>query len=130
MQKTFLLLMLLVTVSSAFSQQSSTENQPKIYVESTTIDYGIVKKGSDGIRKLKVYNKGTAPLLLTSCTPSCGCTAPDCPKDPILPGKFTFISVNYTKMNDLGHFTKSLSVTSNDPNQPGLTITIRGEVKE
>lgn len=34
------------------------------------------------------------------------------------------------KMNDLGQFAKSLSVRSNDPNQPGLTITIRGEVKE
>jgi hypothetical protein len=130
MKKSLLLLFAAIASLTVFSQQSKTEPHPIIFVESNTIDYGVVKKGSDGIRKLKFYNKGTAPLLITSCTPSCGCTAPDCPKDPILPGKFAFISVNYTKMNDLGHFTKSLSVTSNDPNQPGLTITIRGEVKE
>lgn len=129
MKKSFLLLFAAIASLTVFSQQSKTEPHPIIFVESTTIDYGIVKKGSDGMRKLKVYNKGTAPLLISSCTPSCQCTAPECPREPILSGKFAIVTIGYNT-NLVGNFTKSISITSNDPNQPGLTITIRGEVKE
>ena len=130
MKKLFLLLFAAIASLTVFSQQPKSEPHPVIFVESNTIDYGIVKKGSDGLRKIKVYNKGTAPLIIANCNPSCGCTVPECPKEPILPGKFAVISVNYTKMSDLGLFTKSFSIISNDPNQPGVTITIKGEVKE
>lgn len=130
MKKTFLLFIAVFAGLTSYSQQKISEQNPIIFVESNTIDYGIVKKSSDGVRKLKVYNKGKSPLIIANCVPSCGCTIPEWPREPILPGKFAVISVNYTKMNELGQFVKSFSIITNDANQPGLTITIKGEVKE
>lgn len=129
MKKTIFIILAMFAYQFGFSQKAAEAKNPKIFVESTIIDYGIIKKGSDGVRKYKVYNKGNMPLIITQCTPSCSCTAPDCPKEPILPGEFKLFSVSYNTTH-VGVFSKSVSIISNDPNQPGLTITIKGEVKE
>ena len=64
MKKLFLLLFAAIASLTVFSQQPKSEPHPVIFVESNTIDYGIVKKGSDGLRKIKVYNKGTVAQYL------------------------------------------------------------------
>lgn len=103
-------------------------NAPDLKWESTTIDYGTVTKGDENnaTRYFKFTNVGKSPLIIGDCRGSCGCTVPQCPKEPILPGKGGEIKVHYD-VNRVGQFTKTVTVTSNAKN-PNETLKIQGNV--
>lgn len=72
-------------------------------------------------------NPGRRPLLIESATAECGCTTPEFPKTPIMPGKQGRISVTYDA-KQTGAFTKKVTVKL--VNVPETKIlTIQGEVK-
>lgn len=48
----------------------------KIEFKSETVDYGEIAKGSDGVRVFEFTNTGTAPLIVSKVSSSCGCTIP------------------------------------------------------
>jgi hypothetical protein len=98
--------------------------------ENTTIDYGTINKGDEGnaTRYFKFTNVGKSPLIISSCRGSCGCTVPQCPTEPIMPGKGGEIKVHYD-INRVGAFTKTVTVTSNAKN-PNETLKIQGNVND
>ena len=99
--------------------------------ETVEIDYGVVEKGSNGVREFKFTNKGTAPLEITNAQGSCGCTVPTWPKEPIMPGQSSVVSAKYDT-NRVGPFTKYITLTTNSSveAQKSLKLTIKGEVKD
>lgn len=102
---------------------------PSIFLSTDVVDYGEVKKGAEGTRELEVTNKGSQPLLLTSCNGSCGCTVPTCPREPIMPGKSAKISIKYDT-NRPGPINKQVTVLSNDPINASKVIVVKGNVVE
>lgn len=98
----------------------------KIEFKSETVDYGEVAKGSDGIRVFEFTNTGTAPLIVSKVSSSCGCTIPKKPEDPILPGKTGEIQVKYDT-NRVGPIRKAITVISN-ADTPTKVLKIKGEV--
>jgi hypothetical protein len=98
-------------------------------VTPSELNYGVIKKGSEGTRQFTVANKGNAPLVITNCQGSCGCTVPTCPKEPIMPRRSATINVHYDT-NRPGPFTKMVTVNSNDTNSPTIVLKIMGEVQE
>ena len=59
-------------------------------------------------------NVGDAPLVINQAVPSCGCTAPQYPKNPIAPGEKGSIEVVYDGTGKIpGHFKKSITVRTN-----------------
>lgn len=129
-------LVLLFTMAGAVffanaQEQTNTAPDPnaaEIKWESTTIDYGNVKKADESAatRYFKFTNVGKSPLILSSCRGSCGCTVPQCPQEPIMPGKGGEIKVHYD-VNRVGPFTKTITVTSNAKNA-NETLKITGTV--
>ncbi len=117
-----------VAVSAQEAAASVDPNAPEIKWESTSIDYGTVKKGdeSNANREFKLTNTGKTPLILSSCRGSCGCTVPTCPTEPILPGKSATIKVHYD-VHRVGPFTKNVTVNSNAKTATE-TLTIKGTV--
>jgi hypothetical protein len=57
---------------------------------------------------------------------SCGCTLPEYPKQPIMPGEGAEIKVRYDT-NRVGDFTKTVTLTTNEIT-PNRVLTIRGKV--
>jgi len=55
----------------------------KIEFKETTIDYGTIEKGADGVRVFEFTNTGNAPLIISNVKSSCGCTVPKKPDGPI-----------------------------------------------
>ena len=106
----------------AFSQ----EKQAEVKFDVTTIDYGEVEFESDGKRIFKFKNIGTAPLVFTRISSSCGCTIPKKPEKPIEPGGEGEIEVEYDTKRE-GLFMKAISVVSNSKN-PSTILRIKGEV--
>lgn len=89
-------------------------------------DYGNITQGDNGECVFKFKNTGKEPLIITNCQGSCGCTVPQCPKDPILPGKSGEIKVKYDS-NRVGPISKSVSVQSN-AKSGAQTLQIKGNI--
>ena len=104
----------------------SQEKQAEVKFDVTTIDYGEVEFESDGKRIFKFKNIGTAPLIFTRISSSCGCTIPKKPEKPIEPGGEGEIEVEYDTKRE-GLFMKAISVVSNSKN-PSTILRIKGEV--
>lgn len=90
-------------------------------------DYGNLKQGGNGECEFKFTNNGKEPLVITNCQGSCGCTVPQCPKEPILPGKSGVIKVKYDT-NRPGNIYKTVTVNSN-AKSGNVVLTIKGNVE-
>lgn len=99
----------------------------KIEFKSETVDYGEITKGSDGIRVFEFKNTGSAPLIVSKVSSSCGCTIPKKPEGPIMPGNTGEIQVKYDT-NRVGPIRKAITVISN-ADTPTKVLKIKGEVK-
>ena len=103
-------------------------NASEITFENDTHDFGNIKKMINATYEFKFKNTGKSPLILSGVNPSCGCTTPTWPKEPILPGKSASIKVVYDSKS-LGIFNKSITVVSNAKNTP-VVLYIKGNVVE
>jgi hypothetical protein len=123
-------LMLLIAISfSAFSFAQNPMDAKAIGIltfETNTIDYGTIEKGTNKKRVFTFKNTGKAPVFITKVKTSCGCTVPNYPKAPILPGETASIDVTYDT-NRMGKFTKTITVMSN-AEEPLQRLTIKGNV--
>lgn len=95
--------------------------------ESTTIDYGTIDQGSDPNRIFKFTNTGKEPLVIKNARASCGCTVPNWPKEPIMPGEAGTIEVRYDT-NRVGPFTKNITVETNENDGNTHSLTIKGTI--
>lgn len=90
-------------------------------------DFGTVAEGPDAEFKFEFKNTGKEPVILSAVTASCGCTAPEWSKEPVLPGKKSVIKAVYHTAGRPGGFNKTITVTSN----AGVKVlTIKGNVEK
>lgn len=89
-------------------------------------DFGKIVVGTQAKTTFEYTNKGNVPLVLTNVRPSCGCTAPNWSREPLMPGETAKIDINFNSSGKAGQkFNKSITVTSNATSQ---VLYIRGEV--
>ncbi len=103
------------------------QDTASIQFEQETLDYGVIAQGSDGVRVFEFTNTGSAPLIISKVSSSCGCTIPKKPEEPILPGESGEIQVKYDT-NRVGPIRKAITVISN-ADTPTKVLKIKGEVK-
>jgi hypothetical protein len=102
------------------AQATPTEGQPNpdskaiLTLESDIVDYGTIDQGGEPLRVAKFKNTGTEPLIISGAKGSCGCTVPNWPKEPIMPGESSQIEIRYDTKR-VGAINKTVTVTSNDP---------------
>ena len=101
-------------------------SQDSIIFQKLEHNYGTIQNGGDGNSAFTFTNKGQKPLLLSNVSASCGCTVPEWPKEPILPGKSGSIKVTYNTAI-IGSFRKTITVSSNAANST-VVLTIYGNV--
>jgi hypothetical protein len=127
MRKKILVLFAAMVFGLGFTAKAQ-QKSPTASFATTTHDFGQIKE-TDGLAtyKFEFTNTGATPLILKNVQASCGCTTPNWPKEPILPGTKNSIIVSYNPQNRPGHFEKQITVTSNgDPET--IVLKILGEV--
>lgn len=100
--------------------------------DNTTHDFGTIPEGPQVTHFFEFSNTGKEPLVIQNVTASCGCTTPDWPKQPILPGKKGKIKVVYNTSGRVGPFNKEIFIQSNAENIAGqerFELVIKGTVK-
>ena len=100
---------------------------PAVSFEKDTYDFGKIEKGNIAKYQFKFTNTGDEPLIITNVRPSCGCTTPTWSKEPVAPGQSGYIEAAYNSNVGHGTFTKSITVTTNIPDQTKV-LFIKGEV--
>jgi hypothetical protein len=84
-----------------------------ITFEKSIIDLGTIKEDAVIANQFEFTNTGIKPLVITSVKGTCGCTAPEYPKTPILPGEKGVITITYTAKNKVGPQKPEITVTTN-----------------
>lgn len=83
------------------------------FIGGDTFDFGTVKEGPDVEHIFKFKNTGKEPLIIANASASCGCTVPEWPKEPIMPGKTGQMKVTFHTSGKSGPITKTVYIQSN-----------------
>lgn len=120
-------------VSAPVAAKTVNKNAPKFEFaeKNNTHDFGKLPEGPVAEHIFEFKNTGKQPLIITNANASCGCTTPEWPKEPILPGKKGKITVRYNTQGRVGPFTKTVYIQSNAALEDGrdrYELYIKGEV--
>ncbi|MBL1279054.1 MAG: DUF1573 domain-containing protein [Fluviicola sp.] len=93
-------------------------------------DYGDVLPNTDNETVFTVTNTGERPLIIEDVSASCGCTTPEKPEEPILPGQSDVIRVVFhPKPGQINEIKKTVTVTANTVEKIHM-LEIRAFVRE
>ena len=110
--------------SLAVMAQPKAEEVAKFNVEKH--DFGKIKQGVPVDFYFEIKNISDKPLVVENSWASCGCTVPEKPADPIMPGATAKLKVQYNAAA-VATFTKDVYVQFTGVGQP-KTVQITGEV--
>ena len=132
MKNVIMLFILFLSLGSVFAQNDGAQKKPDIFFTEATFDFGQIESNKLAKHDFVFYNSGTAILLLKDVKPSCGCTIPTWPRQPIKAGESGKISVSFDPKDDVGKvFNKSIKVTTNikdGEHDKVVVIFIKGKV--
>lgn len=109
--------------------QASLKDSTTVQIIDTAYNFGKVTDGEKVEYSYRFKNTGTNPLVIVDAIASCGCTVPQKPEKPILPGEIGFIKIVFDSKGRVGNAHKTITVISNaKPEFPQLILT--GDVIE
>jgi hypothetical protein len=125
MKKYSVLWILLLVATLGFSQQTPPVkvDGPVLTLEKTTHDFGDIYQGDVVEQVFKFTNTGNQPLIITDIKTSCGCTTPEWPRNPIMPGGKGEIKVGFNSTGKSNKQTKNLPIISNAVNDASIVFT-------
>ncbi len=86
---------------------------PDIKFDEEEHDFGKITQGEKVSFSFVFKNTGKSNLIISSAAGSCGCTVPEWPKEPILPGKEGKINVVFSSEGRAGLQEKTVNVVTN-----------------
>ena len=112
---------LVLAVPAAFAQSTPSAVAPaaapvsgaQITFEQPKFNFGTVTEGAKVENTFTFKNTGTEPLILSNVQTTCGCTVPEWPKEPILPGKTGTIKATFNTTGKGGQQNKVITIISN-----------------
>ena len=113
---------------AATQKAADNQNGPEITFKETNHDFGNIEFKGNGSYEFVFVNTGNEPLILTQPKSSCGCTVPEWPRQPILPGESNVIKVTYKNTDRPGSFNKYVTVFSNALINKEVKLHIKGTI--
>ena len=102
------------------AEQTATEKQPKIaFAENGIYDFGEMVEGDTVEHQFAFTNTGEFPLIINNITASCGCTTPEWPREPVLPGQKSSVTVRFNSRGKVGQQNKTITIFANT--NPAMT---------
>ena len=120
------------SIKMAKEEQTKNEamkNYTTVQLIDSAFNFGTITEGEKVEYSYRFKNTGSNPLIVFNAVTSCGCTVPEKPEKPVLPGETSFIKVVFNSSGKHGHNEKDITVNANTaPAFPVLKLT--GEVKD
>ena len=122
--KSLFSILLLSVVSIGMAQTTPAQpapldpnNGPIIKFTESLFAFGEINQGEVVEHIFKFKNEGNAPLILTNVQTTCGCTAPQWPRETaIAPGEMGEIKIVFNSRGKSGMQSKTITVSSNAQN--------------
>jgi hypothetical protein len=130
MKKLFLLSFVLLSFVALAQESEENVTGPKIAFEETSFNFGDITQGDKVEHVFKFENVGTEALVLTNVRTTCGCTAPEWPREPIAPGATSEIKVIFNSTGKIGIQNKVITVFSNAVNNPARVKIVTNVLTE
>ena len=83
-----------------------------------------IKEGEIVEVTYRFKNTGDKPLVVENVSASCGCTVPEKPEQPIMPGKEGLIKAKFDSHGKPGPNTKTLTVVANTNSDKLLSFSV------
>ena len=120
MKKKLLLLTTLLLLCNTFIFAQAKKKKSVSNTAATALKFdepnhpiGMVKQGAILEYKFKFTNTSKRAVEVKNATATCGCTVPDYPFIPIMPGEQGEIGVTFNTTHKLGHQKPIVTVTTN-----------------
>ncbi|MGC4103326.1 DUF1573 domain-containing protein [Ferruginibacter sp.] len=111
------------------AQEDAMKNTTTVQLIDSAYNFGTIIQGEKVEYNYRFKNTGTNPLVIFDAHASCGCTVPEKPEKPIMPGEIGFIKVVFNSSGKKGHNEKEINVNANtNPAFPVLKLF--GEINE
>jgi len=99
------------------------------WLDTTDQTLGKLKPGKEIEIKWRFKNTGERPLIIEGVTASCGCTIPEKPEKPLLPGEEGTIKAKFNGSGN-GYIVKQVHVVANTNPSKNHTLSFSGEIPE
>ena len=86
---------------------------PRFKFDKTEHDFGTIDEGDVVETVFAFTNVGKSELIITSAKGSCGCTVPEWPKEPIMPGEVGEIKVKFNSYRKPNLQQKQITLRTN-----------------
>jgi len=111
------------------AQEDALKNTTTVQMIDSIYNFGTITQDEKVEYSYKFKNTGNNPLVVFEAHASCGCTVPEKPEKPILPGETGYLKVVFNSAGKKGHTEKEINVSANTtPAFPILKLV--GEIKE
>lgn len=123
------LLLVLTTAAAGYAQKGA---KFEFKDKNDTYDFGTVKEGEKVVHEFEFKNTGDQPLMILKVEAGCGCTTPEWPKTPVMPGKGGSIKVTFNTAGKAGPAYKDVTIKSNavlaDKSKERYSLILKGNV--
>jgi hypothetical protein len=110
--------------------ESDKAKAPKISFTQNTFDFGTIKQGESVSYEYNFTNTGKSDLIIRKVTAACGCTAAMTTADLLSAGKTGTIKTTFNSAGKSGTQNKTITVITNDPENPKVILWIKGEITQ
>ena len=100
-------------VQKAQERNSTFKGAPEIKLDKEVFEFGTVNQGDVVENYFIVTNTGKSDLIISEAKPSCGCTVPTWPKDPIAPGDSGKINFKFDTAGKSNKQSKNITLITN-----------------
>lgn len=115
------------TAADSSGMAAVNANPTTVQIIDSVFDFGKVAEGEVVEFSYRFKNTGSNPLIVSEAKASCGCTVPEKPEAPVMPGETGFIKAKFNSEGRAGMAHKTVTVSSNaSPAFPELLL--KGEV--
>lgn len=101
---------------------------PQLKFAAQSIEYGSMRQNQSVTKTVQLTNAGKSVLEIRSIQANCTCIQTEADKTKVKSGESAIIKVSFNPQDRKGTQTKSVTVYSNDPQNPVQRITLTGVV--
>lgn len=114
-------------VAKDTTQNTANFDPTQVQMVDSSYNFGKISEGEVVEYSFRFKNVGNKPLVVKNASASCGCTVPEKPEQPIMPGELGSIRVKFNSEGKPGTAHKTVNISSNaQPEFPVLALI--GEV--
>lgn len=104
-------------------------NKPSLSIHDSIINVGSLKQLKEKRIEIKVKNPGLSELIIRRVKPSLGMTNSRYNPSVIKAGQEVSLNFYLNTGKEIGAFIKKITIISNDPIKPIMTITVKGKIE-